>query len=146
MRFEQDDYESDGRKNSLVMTTIATIIALFVLIFIMVLFLNKDVLEKKQKTKGTDISVSEEQIASSESESSESETSQTGSNSSELEGYVSGSTLTSDELDFWDMYDKENESSKPETEVQQEENKQAEEEKTPEDALVEEHKNQTRIY
>ena len=145
MRFEQDDYESDGRKNSLVMTTIATIIALFVLIFIMVLFLNKDVLEKKQKTKGTDISVSEEQIASSESESSESETSQTGSNSPELEGYVSGSTLTSDELDFWDMYDKENESTKPEAEVLQEEKKQAEEEKMPEDALVEEHKNQTRI-
>ena len=108
MKFDQDNYDHDFRSGSMITATVVTVIAAFFLIIAAVLFFNKDKVFGNAKTQAP--KTEETTVANEEKVLNE-----------ELSGYVSESTLTSDQLDFWDMYDEEppasglSESKNPET-------------------------------
>jgi len=94
MKFDQDNYDHDFRSSSMITATVVTVIAAFFLIIAAVLFFNKDKVFGNVKTQAP--KTEETTVANEEKVLNE-----------ELSGYVSESTLTSDQLDFWDMYDEE---------------------------------------
>jgi len=137
MKFDQDNYDNDYKSGSMITATVVTAIAAFFLIIAAVLFFNKDKVFGNTKTQAPQ--TAETIVANEDKVMNE-----------ELSGYVSDSTLTSDQLDFWDMYDEESsissitESKNPETDdkTQSSTGKEVDSQET---ISEEEHKNQTSI-
>lgn len=114
MRF-QDDYDYEERRGGIPVGAVSvTIIAAMALVFVMV-FMNQN------QNKRTGAAVESSSMEQTEKEEVK----------VELDEYISGSTLTADDLDFWDMYPVE--AGKEETESKEDKKEEKEEEESIED-------------
>ena len=102
MKLDDEPYYNEFKSSSMITATVAAMVSGFFLIIGIVVFFNLDqIFAEKQSDLNEQNSQEDIMI--------QDDVSQDDSNMSEnLNGYISGSTLTSDQLDFWDMYQEEN--------------------------------------
>ncbi len=143
MKLDDEPYYNEFKSSSMITATVAAMVSGFFLIIGIVVFFNRDqIFAEKQSDLNEQNSQEDIMI--------QDDVSQDDSNMSEnLNGYISGSTLTSDQLDFWDMYQEENIVQDPSASTDFSEVKNSNQNKSSDNATdpgtEDEHRNQTQI-
>lgn len=143
MKLDDEPYYNEFKSSSMITATVAAMVSGFFLIIGIVVFFNRDqIFTEKQSDLNEQNSQEDIMI--------QDDVSQDDSNMSEnLNGYISGSTLTSDQLDFWDMYQEENTVQDPSASTDSSEAKNSNQNKSSDNTTDSEtedaHKNQTQI-
>ena len=143
MKLDDEPYYNEFKSSSMITATVAAMVSGFFLIIGIVVFFNRDqIFAEKQSDLNEQNSQEDIMI--------QDDVSQDDSNMSEnLNGYISGSTLTSDQLDFWDMYQEENIVQDPSASTDSSEVKNSNQNKSSDNATdpgtEDEHRNQTQI-
>lgn len=143
MKFDDEPYYNEFKSSSMITATVAAMVSGFFLIIGIVVFLNRDQIFEENKSGQVTQKESNHETKQLEEYDSENQVSDA------LNGYISGSTLTSDELDFWDMYQEENDTKPitiPETSDEINGSKQNNTAENKSDTeVIDEHKNQTQV-
>jgi len=143
LKFDDEPYYNEFKSSSMIAATVAAMVSGFFLIIGIVVFLNRDQIFEENKSGQVTQKESNHETKQLEGYDSENQVSDA------LNGYISGSTLTSDELDFWDMYQEESDTkptTTPETSDEINGSKQNNTAESKSDTeVIDEHKNQTQV-
>ena len=93
MKFDDEPYYNEFKSSSMITATVAAMVSGFFLIIGIVVFLNRDQIFEENKSGQVTQKESNHETKQLEEYNSENQVSDA------LDGYISGSTLTSDELD-----------------------------------------------